>query len=90
MSLFHSYLGENQISIDNFSFDPKKLIVTAGSKVTGVNHDAVPHTVVAIDKSFKSSALDTNDQFSFIFTSTSTYEYYCSVHPRMTGKIIVK
>ena len=82
--------GENQVSIDNFSFNPKELTVAAGSKVTWVNHDDVPHTVVAVDKSFKSSALDTNDQFSFQFTNNGTYDYYCSVHPRMTGKIIVK
>jgi plastocyanin len=82
--------GENQVTIDNFSFNPKELTVTVGSKVTWVNHDDVPHTVVAVDKSFKSSALDTNDQFSFTFTNEGKYDYYCSVHPRMTGKIIVK
>jgi 3',5'-cyclic-AMP phosphodiesterase len=81
---------ENQITIDNFSFNPKELTVAAGSKVTWVNHDDVPHVVSADDKSFKSSALDTNDQFSYTFTKSGEYDYYCSVHPRMTGKIIVK
>ncbi|MDR3665335.1 MAG: plastocyanin/azurin family copper-binding protein [Ignavibacteriaceae bacterium] len=82
--------GENQVTIDNFSFNPKELTVAAGTKVTWVNHDDVPHTVVSTDKSFKSDALDTNDQYSHTFSQTGVYEYYCSVHPRMTGKIIVK
>jgi 3',5'-cyclic-AMP phosphodiesterase len=82
--------SENQVTIDNFSFNPKELSIPAGATVTWVNHDDVPHTVVATDKTFKSMALDTNDKFSFTFSNPGVYEYYCSVHPRMTGKIIVK
>jgi plastocyanin len=78
------------ITIDNFSFTPKEITVAAGTTVTWVNHDDVPHTVVSPDKKFRSKALDTDDQFSFTFTDAGTYNYFCSVHPVMTAKIIVK
>jgi plastocyanin len=78
------------ISIDNFSFTPKEITVAAGTTITWVNRDDVPHTVVSPDKKFRSKALDTDDQFSFTFTDAGTYSYFCSVHPVMTGKIIVK
>jgi 3',5'-cyclic-AMP phosphodiesterase len=82
--------SENQVTIDNFSFDPKELTVAIGTKVTWVNHDDLPHVVASTDNTFKSLALDTNDQFSFTFGNSGVYEYYCTIHPRMTGKIIVK
>ena len=78
------------IAIDNFSFTPKELTVAAGTTITWVNRDDVPHTVVSTDKKFRSKALDTDDQFSFTFTDTGTYNCFCSVHPIMVGKIIVK
>jgi plastocyanin len=78
------------VSIDNFSFTPKEVTVAAGTTITWVNRDDVPHTVVSPDKKFRSKALDTDDQFSFTFTDAGTYSYFCSVHPTMTGKIIVK
>lgn len=77
------------VTVDNFSFTPKELTVAAGTTITWVNHDDVPHTVVSTDKKFRSKALDTDDQFSFTFTDAGTYAYFCSVHPIMTGKIIV-
>jgi plastocyanin len=79
-----------QVSIDNFSFTPQDITVAPGTTVSWVNHDDVPHTVVSNDKKFKSKALDTDDRFSFTFTEPGTYEYYCSVHPKMTAKITVK
>jgi plastocyanin len=78
------------IAIDNFSFNPREITVAKGTIVTWVNHDDVPHTVVSPDKKFKSKALDTDDQFSFTFNDSGTYAYFCSVHPMMTGKVIVK
>ena len=80
----------NQIVIDNFSFTPVALTVTMGTEITWTNHDDIPHTVVASDLKFKSKALDTNDSFSMKFTQPGTYEYFCSLHPKMTGKIIVE
>lgn len=78
------------IAIDNFSFTPNEITVPAGTTVTWVNHDDVPHTVVSAHKKFRSKALDTDDRFSFTFTDPGTYAYFCSVHPMMTGKVMVK
>jgi plastocyanin len=82
----------NQVVIDNFTFDPPTLTVPAGTTVTWVNHDDVPHTATstAKPKSFASGTLDTDNKFSHVFTAPGTYEYFCAVHPKMTGKIIVK
>ena len=78
------------ITIDNFSFTPKEITVSKGTTVTWINHDDVPHTVVSPDKKFKSRALDTDEKFSFTFSDPGVYGYFCSVHPVMTGKVIVK
>jgi plastocyanin len=83
-------LAVKEITIDNFSFGPMELTIPAGTQVTWINKDDVPHTVVSVDKKFKSKALDTDDKFSFTFQNPGTYEYFCSVHPKMTAKIIVK
>jgi len=80
----------NQVTIDNFSFTPQTLTIPAGSTVTWTNKDDVPHTVVATNQKFKSKALDTDETFSFTFTDPGTYEYFCSVHPKMVAKVIVE
>jgi plastocyanin len=82
--------GTQEVNIDNFSFTPMEMTIPAGSQVTWINKDDVPHTVVSVDHKFKSQALDTDEKFSFTFSNPGTYEYFCSVHPKMTGKIIVK
>ena len=78
------------IDIDNFKFGIVSLEIAAGTTVTWTNRDDVPHTVVSLTKVFKSPALDTGEQFSYTFKDAGTFEYYCSMHPRMTGKIVVK
>jgi plastocyanin len=79
------------IKIDNFSFTPQTTTVPAGTQVTWTNQDDIPHTVVSDDKTtFKSHALDTDEKFSFTFTKPGTYEYFCSIHPKMTAKIVVQ
>ena len=82
----------NQVVIDDFAFSPATLTVAAGAQVTWVNQDEEPHTVMSVDKStpFKSPALDTKDQFSFVFTKPGIYKYFCSIHSHMTGTIVVK
>jgi plastocyanin len=80
----------NQVVVENFSFQPGTLTVKAGTTVTWVNHDDEPHTVNENNKTFKSGTLDTDGKFSYKFTSPGTYSYFCSLHPRMTGQIIVK
>jgi len=81
--------GEARVGIDNFSFVPAEVKVRAGTRVTWVNHDDVPHTVTATDKSFASKAMDTDGQFSRVFDQAGTYAYFCAVHPHMTGRVVV-
>ncbi|MGO8914611.1 MAG: cupredoxin family copper-binding protein [Stellaceae bacterium] len=85
-------VAANEVVIDNFAFEPKTLTVAAGTDVVWINQDDEPHTVVYSGdaKLFKSPALDTSDKFSFVFKEPGTYSYYCSVHPHMTGTIIVR
>jgi len=80
----------NEIVIQDFSFQPATLTVKTGTKVTWVNRDDDPHTATATDKQFNSKTLDTGDQFSMQFTRPGTYNYYCALHPKMTGQVIVK
>ena len=81
-----------QIRIDNFTFEPAEVTIPAGTKVTWVNHDDVPHTATssAMPRQFDSGTLDTDDQFSFVFTAPGTYDYFCALHKHMTARIIVK
>jgi amicyanin len=78
------------VRIDNFTFTPAEVTVPAGTAVTWVNGDDIPHTVAASDNSFRSKVMDTDQQYSFTFTNPGTYEYFCALHPHMHGKVIVK
>lgn len=78
------------VTIDNFSFSPQTLEVSRGATITWVNKDDIPHVVASTTDKFKSRAIDTDGSFAFTFAEPGTYEYYCSVHPKMTGKIVVK
>ena len=78
------------VRIDNFNFTPLALVVAPGTTVTWTNADDTPHTVREKDGKFKSAALDTDDTFSQTFTAPGEYQYFCSIHPRMVGKIVVK
>jgi plastocyanin len=80
----------NVVAIDNFTFTPTELTIPAGTQVTWINKDDVPHTVVSVDHKLKSRALDTGEKFSFVFQTPGTYEYFCSVHPKMIGKVIAQ
>ena len=79
-----------KVVIDNFAFSPQVIVVTPGTTVTWSNADDDPHTVVANDKSFHSPAMDTDESYSFTFTRPGEFAYFCSLHPHMTGKVIVK
>ena len=81
---------EMGIKIDNFSFTPATLTVPVGTSVTWTNHDDIPHNVVSDDKSIKSKALDTDEKFTFNFTKSGTYTYFCSIHPKMKGTVVVE
>jgi len=78
------------IKIDNFVFTPDTLEITAGTTVTWTNNDDIPHAVGAQDLSWKSHAMDTEETFSHTFDKPGTYEYFCTLHPHMKGKIVVK
>jgi plastocyanin len=79
------------VGIDNFTFNPQTLTVKAGTTVTWTNRDDIPHGLAATNNAFKrSQALDTDDSFSFSFTTPGTYQYFCYIHPHMTGTIVVE
>jgi len=82
--------AETAVKIDNFIFSPNPITVAASTTVRWTNRDDIPHNIVSDDKSFKSKALDTDETFAYTFTKPGTYTYFCSIHPRMTGKIVVQ
>src|SRR4030095_711724 len=83
--------AKSEVKIDNFSFAPGEITVAKGTTVNWVNRDDIPHTVVSDDKTtFKSKPLDTDDKFSYTFSKEGTYSYFCSIHPKMTAKVVVK
>src|SRR5438128_11669967 len=82
--------ADTEVDIDQFTFAPQRITVKAGTTVTWINDDDIPHTVASSSKLFKSKTLDTEDKFSFTFTTPGSYEYFCSLHPHMTGAIVVE
>ncbi|OLB20704.1 MAG: hypothetical protein AUH15_10845 [Acidobacteriales bacterium 13_2_20CM_55_8] len=85
-----SSAATSEVKIDNFSFGPQTLTVPVGATVTWTNRDDIPHTSVSTDGVFKSKVMDTNETFSYTFAKAGTYPYYCSIHPKMTGQVVVK
>ncbi|PYL45474.1 MAG: hypothetical protein DMF40_15425 [Verrucomicrobia bacterium] len=82
---------QNRIEIKDFAFNPQTLTVKSGEKVTWINRDEEPHTIVSVEKQFKkSAALDTEQEFTITAGAPGTYTYFCSVHPKMTGTIVVE
>lgn len=80
-----------EVKIDNFSFSPATITVPAGTTVRWTNRDDIPHTVVSDDqRTLQSKTLDTDEQYSHTFTRPGTYPYFCSIHPKMTGKVVVQ
>lgn len=82
--------AEITVRIDNFTFSPNPVSITPGTKVTWINHDDIPHALVETNQLFHSKALDTDDGFSYTFMTAGEFDYFCSLHPHMTGKVIVK
>ena len=79
-----------EVKVDNFSFGPSTLTVAVGATVTWTNHDDIPHTAVSTDGVFKSKVLDTDEKFSYTFTKAGNYPCFCSIHPKMTGTVVVQ
>src|SRR5215471_17308995 len=86
----HARAADAEVTVDNFTFSPQTLTIKAGTKVTWTNRDDIPHIVASTTKAFRSPALDTDDSYSFTFTTAGSYEYFCSLHPHMTGTIVVQ
>jgi plastocyanin len=84
------YAADTEVKIDNFTFNPQQITVKAGTTVVWINHDDIPHTIVSKTFIFKSKAMDTDDKFSFTFTTPGAFAYFCSLHPHMTGTIVVE
>ena len=84
------YAATVEVKIDNFSFGPQTVTVPVGATVTWTNRDDIPHTVVSTDGEFKSKVRDTDEKFSYTFTKAGTYPYYCTIHPKMTGQVVVQ
>jgi plastocyanin len=82
--------SEMAVKIDNFSFSPATITVPVGTTIRWTNRDDIPHTVVSDEKTFKSKVLDTDQEFTFTFSKPGTYSYFCSIHPHMTGKVVVQ
>jgi len=82
--------ADTEVGIDNFTFAPQQITVKAGMTVIWTNRDDIPHTVTSKTMVFRSNALDTGDKFSFTFTTPGSYPYFCSLHPHMTGTIVVE
>jgi len=78
------------VKIDNFVFGPQTITVPVGTTVTWTNSDDIPHTAASTDGVFKSKVMDTDEKFSYTFTKAGTYSYYCTIHPKMTGKVVVQ
>lgn len=78
------------VKIDNFAFVPQTVTVPVGATVIWTNRDDIPHTSVSTDGVFKSKVMDTDETFSYTFSKAGTYTYFCSIHPKMTGSVIVK
>ena len=84
-------VSENRIEIKDFAFSPQTITVKSGETITWINRDEEPHTIVSVEKQFKkSSALDTDQEFTITAGAPGTYTYFCSVHPKMTGTIVVE
>jgi plastocyanin len=79
-----------EIKVDNFTFSPETLTIPPNSTVTWTNKDDVPHVIASTDGLFRSKGLDTDDHYSFKFNKPGTYNYFCALHPKMTGKIVVQ
>jgi plastocyanin len=79
----------SQVTIDNFTFSPATVTVPSGTTVTWTNQDDMVHTVTEANRLFSSKGLETGDTYSHTFTVPGTYTYFCSLHPRMTGTVIV-
>ena len=79
-----------EVVIDNFTFAPTPLVVRPGTRVTWVNRDDIPHSIVVPSLKVRSHAMDTDQTFDFTFADAGTYDYICGLHPHMMGQLVVR
>lgn len=79
-----------EVKIENFTYNPQQITVKVGTTITWVNHDDIPHTVTSSHQAFKSQVIDTDEKFIFTFSTPGTFQYFCALHPHMTGSIVVE
>jgi plastocyanin len=75
------------VSIENFSFKPSVLTVQKGTTVVWTNNEAAVHNIKS--SAFNSPDMKKGETFEFTFETAGTYDYYCGIHPAMTGQIVV-
>ena len=78
------------VDISGFAFVPQTLSVSPGTTVTWTNNDSSSHTIASNDNLLQSGNLAKGATFSHTFGQKGTFNYHCSIHPTMTGKIIVE
>ncbi len=83
-------VAEVNINIVDFRFDPAEVTVKVGTRVTWTEVGPTVHNTVSRDKLWESPILNPGQKFSYTFTRPGTYEYLCTLHPEMVGKVIVK
>ncbi len=82
-------VATTRVTIQNFAFTPAAIVVPVGSTVTWTNQDLEEHTVTAHDNTFASDVVGNGRSFSYTFTRPGTYNYFCSIHTNMVGKVVV-
>jgi plastocyanin len=82
--------GTNEVFIENMAFNPTVITVNAGTTIKWTNKDAVGHTVTSTTGLFDSGAINTNGTYSHLFSIAGSYPYLCTIHPDMTGTVVVK
>jgi plastocyanin len=78
------------VSVVDLAFEPATIEVAAGDAVTWINDDGVPHTVTANEGEFNSGVLERGDSFSQTFETPGRFDYFCAIHPSMTGTVLVQ
>ena len=81
--------GMNEVWIQGMAFSPSIITVTAGTTIIWTNKDGVAHTVTSSTGLFDSGTIGTNKTFSLTFSTTGTFQYYCTVHPSMVASVVV-
>ena len=89
---FHVAAAEdaNTVIVKDFLFMAQDLTVPVGTTVKWINKDDIPHNVVETNKVFRSKPFDTDETFSYTFATAGTFNYFCSLHPKMVGKIVAQ